>query len=250
MRLRSVPAWTALTVILASTTAFAQEPPPPADPSAAPPPEAPPAATPPPPTVAPPAAPPPVAPPRPAKEPDKPRFRGAFFANGGALLAPGILTLTAIGIQGQLGAQINHQWGVYIAPQFDVVFGSGVGGIQVGGAIMADWTFRDIFSVGAGFDTSAVAAFGGTISTSGTTEVREVGGALYGGRLRFEVYPYCGRGDNGIRRKAFVIGADVRLLGGAIVKLSATAGPGTAGAGAGVGDFVFAPVGFIGYQAF
>lgn len=180
----------------------------------------------------------------PAPEPpekDGVRFRGGVALEGGGLLVPGIINLGVGGVQGQLGAQINNSIGVYAVPSFAVVFGE-LGGIHLGAAVMVDYTFLDnLLTVGAGPDVASFAAIGG--SSSG---VSAAGGGLYGARLHFAVNPVVDIGANGIRRKAFTIGVDVRLYTGG----AGFASSGTGGASAAATDFVAVPSLSIGYQAF
>ncbi len=187
-------------------------------------------------------APPEAAAPDDAGEPDGARFRGAIQAEGGVLSVPGDFTLGIAGVSAQLGAQITHLVGVYAVPQLDVVFGE-LGGVNVGGAVIVDFTFADIFTVGAGPDVSLFAAIG-----ADATGASAAGGEMYGGRLHLGVYPYVGRGEDGIRRKAFAIGLDVRALGGAIGSATVNTAAGSASAAA--TNFILIPMLSLGYQAF
>lgn len=183
----------------------------------------------------------PAQPAAPAEPKDGARFRGGVALEGGALLVPGVINLGLAGVQGQLGAQINNNFGVYAVPSFAVVFGS-LGGIHLGAAVMVDYTFLDnLLTVGIGPDFASFAAIGG--SSSG---VSAAGGGLYGARLHFAINPAVSIGDNGIRRKALTIGVDLRLYTGG----AGFASSGTNGASAAVSEFVAAPTLSLGYNAF
>lgn len=165
---------------------------------------------------------------------DHARFRGGVALEGGAIIAPGAISLGIAGVQGQIGAQINNLIGVYVTPGFDIVFG-GLGGVNLSSAVMVDFTLLDDwFTVGAGPNFSFFAALGGAGATAG---------ALYGGRLHFALN-IVGHGVDPVRRKAFVVGLDVNLLGGAVGFASTTT------AAASVSQFVVQPVLTLGYQAF
>ncbi len=214
----------ALLVSLVSTTAFAADEPAPMAAS--------PAGGPPPGMVLVPIAPPPPA--------DGARFRGGVALEGGALIVPGIFSVGVVGVQGQMGAQINNEFGVYAVPSFDVVFGA-VGGVNLGFAIMVDYTLDDSLTFGVGPDVDAFAAFGG-----GGGTVTAAGGALYGARLHFGWNPALSHETNRARRKALTIGVDVRLLGGGAGFASGSSSTSSAGGG----TFVLAPMLTIGYNAF
>jgi hypothetical protein len=176
-------------------------------------------------------------------------MRGGFALAGGGLLIPGLVNLALAGMQGQVGVQINNNFGVYFLPNFDIVFGE-LGGFRVGSALLFDYTFLDgLLTAGGGPEASGFVVLGGKVSSAGTN-VQLGAGALYGARLRFAVNPAIGIGDNGYRRKAFTIGVDVGLYGGAAALESANAGNGTAGASIKVTDFVAAPMLYLGYTAF
>jgi hypothetical protein len=171
------------------------------------------------------------------RERDGARFRGGVALQGGAILAPGTLTAGVVGLQTQLGAQINHGWGIYLVPSADFVVGP-VQGLNLSAAILVDWTWDDTLSVGLGPDAGVFAALGST-----SNSISAAGGILYGGRLHFAWYPVIGRGDDGIRRKALALGVDVRLLGGG-------AGFASSAGSASATRFVASPLATIGYQAF
>lgn len=224
---------TALSTTLLFTGAASADDAPPPPPANAPPPAAAPA---PPPAAAP-------APTAPAPKKDGARFRGGIALEGGGFLVPDVINLGMAGLQGQLGVQINNDFGVYAVPSFGIVFGD-MGGIHVGAAVLFDYTFLDnLLTVGAGPDVAGFAAFGVNTSELG---IAAAGGSLYGARLHFAVHPAVGIGDNGIRRKAFTIGVDVRLYGGG----AGLAKSGVNGASAKVAEFIATPTLSIGYTAF
>jgi len=158
------------------------------------------------------------------------------------LWAPGPgVALTAIGAQGNLGVQVNDLIGIYAAPSLDIIFGD-LGGVNLGTAVLVDFTFDDTIQIGVGPDIGAFAAIGG--DSSG---IAAAGGQLYGGRLHFAAFPLVGDGANGIRRKGLALGLDVRFLVGE-VGFAALSSSGTASATA--TDFILSPMAFIGYEAF
>lgn len=174
----------------------------------------------------------------PGEEKDGARFRGGVSAEGGLLAIPDAsLNLGVAGVQGQIGAQINHLVGVYFVPSFDIIFGK-AGGVNVAGAILVDFTLIDMISIGVGPDVGAFAAIGTEALASG---------ANYGGRLHFAVHPVFGRGENGIRRKAFSIGLESRFLGGPVAAI--VAGPGGTTTTATTTGFIVQPMLTIGYTA-
>jgi hypothetical protein len=188
-------------------------------------------------------APPPAGPPMVLVMPppaDGARFRGGVALEGGALIVPSAFSVGVAGVQGQLGAQINNNWGVYAVPSFDIVFGS-VGGVNLGFAVMVDYTLDDTLTFGVGPDTDAFLAIGGGGGTGAA-----VGGALYGARLHFGWNPVISHNETKARRKALTIGVDVRLLGGA----AAFASVSNSSTSAGGGTFVLSPMLTIGYNAF
>jgi hypothetical protein len=174
-----------------------------------------------------------------AQEKDGARFRGGIALEGGAIIIPSGYTVGLGGVQGQLGVQVNNMVGIYAVPNLDIVFGQ-VGGVNIGSALLVDFTF-DKITVGAGPDVSAFAAIGG-----GNGSVSAAGGALYGGRLHLAFHPALSTGEDGIRRKAFSIGLDMRLLAGAAGSAS-TNGVTTE---ASATNFVLSPMLTLGYSAF
>lgn len=186
-----------------------------------------------------------------AQEKDGVRFRGGVALEGGVLAVPDIITLGTAGISAQLGVQINNQFGVYVVPTLGALFNSSLGGPNVAGAIIVDYTMLDnLITVGVGPDVGSFAAIGGSISQNGVTQ-SAAAGEFYGARLHFSVNPVVSIGDNGIRRKALMIGLDLRLLGGygGFARQSATTG-GSVSQSVAVGSFVVSPQFSIGYQAF
>ena len=172
---------------------------------------------------------------------DGARFRGGIRAEVGALIAPGPgEVLPGVGAQGNIGVQINDLIGVYWAPSLDILFGS-LGGLNLGSAVLVDFTFDDTWQIGVGPDVGAFAALG----SSGATGTA-AGGAVYGGRLHFAGFPLVGEGENPVRRKGLALGIDVRFLVGDVG--FATVGP--AGTTGSASEFLLVPMGFIGYEAF
>jgi hypothetical protein len=167
-------------------------------------------------------------------ERDGARFRGGVSVEGGVLAIPdSSLTMGAVGVQGQVGAQINHLVGVYWVPSLDILVGP-AGGVNVASAVLVDFTIIDMISIGVGPDVGAFAAIGTNKLASG---------ANYGARLHFAVHPVFGRGDDGIRRKAFSIGLESRFLGGPVVTASTTDADAT------LTGFIVQPMLTVGYTA-
>lgn len=177
-------------------------------------------------------------------EDDGARFRGGVALQGGLMAIPDAETnLGAVGVSGEIGVQINNLVGLYWVPHFDVLFGS-AGGVNLVSALMVDFTFADdLLTVGVGPDIGLFAAIG--VDTSNVS-ASALGGANYGGRLRFQVHPVVGDGEDGIRRKAFSIGLDTRLMGGPVA--GASVGPNEVSAT--VTGFYVQPMLTIGYTAF
>ncbi len=166
--------------------------------------------------------------------PDHARFRGGVAGEAGAMIIPdSSLTLGIAGVQGQIGAQITHLVGVYWVPGFDIIFGK-AGGVNFSSAVMVDFTFLDMISVGVGPDVGAFAAIGTNAIATGVN---------YGGRLHFAVHPVFGRGDDGVRRKAFSIGVESRFLGGPVAAATDTDSTAT------VTGIIVQPMATIGYTA-
>jgi hypothetical protein len=132
-----------------------------------------------------------------AQEPDGARFRGGISVGGGGLFVSGFSAGLG-GIDGRMGAQINNLIGVYAQPH--ISFGAGKVGNATGftgeatGDAVVDFTFLNQIFVGAG-------GGGGII------------GSLPGANvlLRFGGYPVFTHGENHIRRKGLMLGADMRM---------------------------------------
>jgi hypothetical protein len=106
-------------------------------------------------------------PPGPAGRVDGARFRGGVSLTGGAEFIPGGYSYTArrFGVDGRLGVQINHLFGIYAAPH--LAFGRATeGGLSaINGTfslpVMGEVTLADTFFIGAGFGYSVINAVGG-----------------------------------------------------------------------------------------
>ena len=175
---------------------------------------------------------------------DGPRFRGGINLGGGGLFVPGVVNLGKVGLEGQLGVQINNQWGIYATPSFDILGGQ-YGGLNVGASLLVEFTLPGIplsFGVGPTFGDFVV--FGGGSCVDGVcSDSTAGGGAYYGGKLRFEYHPVIVR--SGVRRRALTLGLDLDILTGAYGSAD-TNGDATAS----VNSFGIAPRVFIGYTAF
>lgn len=156
---------------------------------------------------------------------DGARFRGGAAAKGGALIIPSSGDAGGVvGAEGHLGVQVNHLVGIYAVPQLALIFGAGGGGgAELGAAVLADFTFDHRFQIGAGPEIISAAAFSSSVNVLGT---------LYGGRLHIAGFPLLGTGENGIRRKGLMVGADVSFL--------------TSDGG----GFLLQPTAVVGYEAF
>jgi hypothetical protein len=156
-----------------------------------------------------------------AQEKDGVRFRGGVAAGAGGLFISGY-GLGLGGVEGRLGVQINNMIGVYAEPYLSFGGGKvqGATGITgtVGSVVGADFTFIDQIFAGVG-------AGGGII------------GSLPAGQVQLRVggYPVLARGDNGIRRKGLMIGADLSIHFGSL---------------AGTSYKLLQPMVMIGYEAF
>lgn len=241
----------ALVVATAPGAAMAQpaEPAPPAQPEPAPeagapaepapPPEAEPAKPAPAPAPAPPTAAPPPAPPEDA---DGARFRGGVDVTFGGLFGSKDAvkyTGFAGGVDGHIGVQINDLVGIYAVPHF--TFGKvkvevppldqSSGWVVFTGTAVVDFTFIDQIFVGVGG--------GGTYQGPTCTNCQALGGGVL--HARFGGYPVIGLGEDGIRRKGLMIGAE--LFVNFVSQLSAPAGVDT--------SIIFIePMLTIGYEAF
>jgi hypothetical protein len=129
--------------------------------------------------------------------PDGPRFRGGVALDGGGLFISGY-AFGLVGVDGHLGVQINNLIGVYAQPYFSVGGGSISGATGITGTAgvnaMVDFTFIDQIFVGAG-------GGGGLVGSAAAGQLH----------LRVGGYPIMRRGDNGIRRRGLMIGADVSV---------------------------------------
>lgn len=125
---------------------------------------------------------------------DEPRFRGGISGGGGALIWNGNAAGLG-GIDGRVGVQIMDLLGVYAQPHIALGYGSGAFAGSLGGTVVVDFTFIDRIFVGVG-------GGGGLVQFGGT----EAAGMLH---VRAGGYPALGFGDDGIRRKGLMIGADV-----------------------------------------
>jgi len=162
------------------------------------------------------------------------RIRYGVALEGGGLFAPGVVDLGFVGVQGQLGVQIDDLLGVYAAPHIDVLGGPTGSGVQLGGALLVDFTLAHIFTVGVGPELAGFAALGG----AGLS-----GGILFGARLHLAVNPLVVLSRHGLRRKALTLGLDLPLFaGGGAGALSTTR--------AATDELVASPTFTIGYQAF
>lgn len=164
--------------------------------------EPPPAPPPPGPAVPGPAVPgPAAAAPADAGEKDGMRFRGGVNLAAGTLILEGYSGFLA-GVDGRVGLQINNLIGVYAMPHLSfgpvTVGGPGVKATTAIGVFsataLAEATLIDHIYVGGG------GGFGVLNKPSGPVVHFRVGG-----------YPLMGHGENGIRRKGLMLGADMRL---------------------------------------
>jgi hypothetical protein len=168
---------------------------------------------------------------------DGPRFRGGVGLETGPLVLTagssdeGASVVGMVGLTGQLGVQISHNWAVYAQPSVDFVFtGGGPLGFVAGGAVLAEYTFSGApISIGAG---PSAGAFG----SAGIGDGDGFGLApFYGGKLHFAWYPVLNEGYGG-RRNALYLALDLNVQG--------TSESGASGA------VLLSPLASIGYQAF
>lgn len=178
----------------------------------------------------------------PARE-NEPRLRYGAALEGGGLFAPGVVDLGTLGLQGQIGVQFNRLVGFYAAPSLDIVSGHRTTGVQLGGALLVDFTLLHVFTVGVGPDIAGFTAAGGG---------EMAGGLLYGARLHLAVNPFVHIDRRGGRRQALTLGLDLRLAtGGGATVLSTTPDPVLSGRRAASSeDLVASPTLTLGYQAF
>ncbi len=190
-------------------------------------------------------------------EPDRARFRGGVNLEAGALLVPAVnLNLGEIAIQGEMGAQINNNWGVYVIPTVEIPFGR-VFGIGASAGVLADYTFTGLpIGVALGPEVGGIVGLSGLCNANSTSSscasnnsLSSFAGAYYGARARFTYYPVIVR--EGWRRRGLALGVDLRFIAGAFASETTTTTPtggsvsGTAGLTVGL-----APMVFIGYAAF
>jgi hypothetical protein len=174
---------------------------------------------------------------------DGPRFRGGVNLGGGGLFVPGEVKLGKIGVEGQLGVQINNQWGIYATPSFDIL-GGDYGGLNVGAAVLVEFTLPGVpLSFGIGPTAGDFVVFGQTTCVQGICAASEAGGAYYGAKIRFEVHPVIVR--QGWRRRALTIGLDLDVLTGDYGATDTSGGTVVA-----ANSFGIAPRIWIGYTAF
>lgn len=169
------------------------------------------------------------------REKDEARIRYGVALEGGGLFAPGVVDLGFVGVQGQLGVQVDNLLGFYVAPNIDMVSGSRQErGVQLGGAALVDFTLGHVFTVGVGPDIQGFAALGrGEVA----------GGLLWGARLHLALNPLVSIARDGVRRRALTIGLDLRTV--------IAAGAGTLSTRRAAADeLVASPTLTIGYQAF
>lgn len=178
------------------------------------------------------------------RERDGARFRGGIAFEGGPLIGAGTGSSThvSVGLAGYLGAQINHEWGVYAVPSFDIAFVNGTG-LNLGAAILVDYTLNHMMSFGVGPDTGVFAVIG-----NGSGTVSAASGALYGGRLHFAFHPVVSHAEDRARRKAFSVGLDLRLLSGPAA--SASVSNTTASGSVSTHAFFISPMVTVAYTAF
>jgi hypothetical protein len=147
-----------------------------------------------------------------AQEKDGARFRGGVSAAFGGLFgSEGPASYSGIlgGADGHLGVQINNLIGVYAVPHLS--YGSitaevgsisaSDGWLDFSGTGVVDVTLFDRFFVGGG---AGFAAHAPTCTNCGGLAGPNV-------HLRLGGYPLMSRGDDGIRRKGLMIGADLRI---------------------------------------
>lgn len=174
---------------------------------------------------------------------DEARFRGAIAGVGGLLVDPAEASvLGMLGLQGELGVQIDDLTGIVFIPGFGYVLGDLDGAYGTAG-ILVDFTFDHFFTFGLGPQVLGFAA-----GDASGTAVSVAAGAFYGGLVRFAFHPVLGYGQEG-RRKALTIGLDVRLLAGPRVITDVNAS-GPARLAGDLDAFILSPVFTVGYTAF
>jgi hypothetical protein len=148
-----------------------------------------------------------------APEKDGVRFRGGIALAGGGLFVSGFSAGMG-GLDGRLGVQINNLIGIYAQPHLSfgggkTAWGTGFLG-TAGSSALVDFTLFDHLTAGVG---------------GGGALLQNVGA----GELHFRLagYPVVGRGENGIRRKGFMLGLDTRLYfitGGQVLQMMGAIG--------------------------
>ncbi|HEY4119715.1 MAG TPA: hypothetical protein VGM56_17730 [Byssovorax sp.] len=172
------------------------------------------------------------------------RFRGGIAGEGGMLFSTGIggATLGVAGIQGQAGVQITNLVGVYAVPSADLVFGD-LTGLNLGGAVLVDFTIVDRVAIGGGPEVGAFVA----LSQKGTKDAGAAA-AVYGGRVHVGVYPFGGGSG---KRSGLEIGADLHLDTGPIESGTVSLKRGLpSGFNTATSHFLLAPMLTIGYASF
>jgi hypothetical protein len=184
-------------------------------------------------------------------EADRTRFRGAVSLEGGPIFVPSVVTIGSVTVEGQLGAQIDRNWGVFGVISLGAIVGQ-VGGPVVGAGALFDYTMGDVISVGAGVEADAMAAVstGGCNSDTATdcSSGSAAGGALYGGRFHFAVHPVVG-GKGTRRRQALSLAVDLRLMSGPFGSATVNTS-GTGQSSGNLNSFMVWPTVSIGYTAF
>ena len=158
---------------------------------------------------------------------DHARFRGGIDLTGGGILLNGY-TVGVVGVEGQLGVQVNNLLGFYVQPH--LVFG---GGQYTAGPVSAsgfDGVFGVTGLVDFTFDNRVQIGGGGGVAYTGVNNFY-ASPVLEG---RFAFYPVENHSRGG-RRRGLMIGADIRFIYWTV--------PGDA-------LMLMEPTAFIGYQAF
>ena len=173
---------------------------------------------------------------------DVSRFRGGIALEGGVLAVPREnLNFGLIGVQGQLGVQVNNQFGIYAVPSFDIGIGHSVGG-NIAGALMFDLTAADFFTFGVGPDVGVFLVGNDDDYYHGSSTAA---GAVYGGRVHLAINPIVARSYG--RRTGLTIGLDTRFLGGAV---GTARNSNTVDVSSNYTGFIVQPMLTIGFQTF
>ena len=150
----------------------------------------------------------------PARKPTKPapvpeeesdedgvRFRGGVSGGAGAEIVLDYGTAGMGGVDGRLGVQVMDLLGIYAQLHTSLGAFGGDGNIffgltgTVAATLLADFTFIDQIFVGAG------AGYGVLNNPHGPVIHLRAGG-----------YPYVDFGEDGVRRKGFMVGVDMRVF--------------------------------------